>query len=67
MIQLLIDRGAGRKEREEARRVETPQSHTDEGVAVKDQELRAVKLEWTQTVEERRAHHKCNSGTIKDM
>ena len=44
-----------------------PQSHTEEGVAVKVRELRAVKVEWKQTVEERRAHFNCNSGTRKDM
>ena len=53
-------------EREEARRVETSQSQTEEVMAKKDQELRVMKLKWTQRVEERLAHLNHNTGIRKD-
>ena len=49
------------RKREEARRVETPES-TEEAVAKKDQELRRVKVKWTQRMEERPAHLNHNPG-----
>ena len=54
------------REREEARRVETPQSHTVKGVGKKRLKLTET-VTWTQRVEERRAHLYRNPDAKKDI